>query len=290
MFDCQCSLTCLEISFLLIASRSLFLSDVVAVSNMKGLEMNQNRKLKFLQLLALVPALVVMYLVLHYQVQLDPLLRVVNNFGTFLHESGHSVFALLTGGSLHEILIKQDGGGHAMTSGGNMFFVLPAGYLATTLVTALMFWINNRTPWGEVVPLFMGVTFLFLTVFYGANVTGGNKTAVVGYLCGSFMLYLGLHPTIRIPKTTIRIPCPEWFWMFVVNLIALYYALGGILSLQYIAHNSVSGNGDDITRFADAYVSWAQPSQVAWFFCWLSVLVWVVVVADCIRALLKTKK
>jgi len=254
--------------------------------------MRKHRQLKYkvLQFIALIPTLAVMYAVLNYQAQLDPLLRVINNFGTFLHEAGHGLTAMITGGNLFEVLIKNEGGGHAMTSGGIMFFILPAGYLSTTLVTALMFWINNRSKWGEVIPLLMGLSFLFLTFFYGASVTGGIKTTIVGYACGIFLLYVGIHPTIRIPKTTWSIALPDWLWMFCVNVLSMYYALGGVLSLRYIALNSISGNGDDITRFADTYVSWAHPPHVAWFFCGLSILIWILVIFDCLRVFVKKEE
>lgn len=260
----------------------------LAVSlTMRGTEMSKYRrfKLKVLSIFTLLVALCGVYLVLTRQAELDSYLRVFNLFGTFIHEGiGHAFVTILTGGRVAEIVVNPDGSGHAMIVGGWLFLSLPAGYMSTTLFMALMFWVNNRTRFGEVIPFIMGILFILMTVLLANKVTDGITTGMVGIVCGILLIYMGYHPNHKIPFTNLRFELPDWMWMSVVNLIAMYYALGGIFSLQYIANHSVSGNSDDITRFADLYLPFMNPAHVAWGFWGLSVLVWVIVLADVIRS------
>ncbi len=232
-------------------------------------------KFKYLTLVALVPALILMFIVTQYASSVDPLLRVLNLMGTFIHEGGHTVATLLTGGQIFELVVKPDGSGYAMLAGGNAFWVLPAGYMTVTLLTALMFLVNNKTRWGEVIPLILGVMFLYLTFTYGAKLEGGITTSIVGYICGLFLLYIGIHPVVKIPFTTKKIGVPDWLWMTIVNWIALYYGLGGILSLEFLTRFADHGNSDDISRFTDTYFPSMHPTSVAWILMAISILVWI---------------
>ena len=55
-------------------------------------------------------------------------------FVVFMHEVSHGLAALATGGSIKEIQIVQQEGGHAVTLGGSRFWTLTAGYLGSLAV------------------------------------------------------------------------------------------------------------------------------------------------------------
>lgn len=55
-----------------------------------------------------------------------------------LHEGGHAVMALLTGGSIVEIVVNAEESGHTLTSGGIGFLILNAGYLGAMLAGLLL--------------------------------------------------------------------------------------------------------------------------------------------------------
>jgi len=57
---------------------------------------------------------------------------------TFLHEGGHALAAVLTGGLVDQMRIFADGSGVTYTRGGLRFFVSSAGYLGATLYGALL--------------------------------------------------------------------------------------------------------------------------------------------------------
>lgn len=209
-----------------------------------------------------------------YAAELDPLFRQINLFGTMIHESGHSLFALQTGGYLDEFVVRPDSSGYAAIGGGWFFLSLPAGYLSTTLLTALFFGLNNRTRWGDILPFLFGGIYIYLTLKYASGVT----TIVVGLLSGIFLCLVGIHPRWRVPFTRIVVDLPDFTWMFFVNVLSLYYALGGLLSLEYLSRNAAHGNIDDVSRFTDMFFPYMDPRSMALIWEFISIVVWLGIV------------
>lgn len=245
---------------------------------------------KTIRLVSLFLAGSILYVILQNPGPFDPFARIINFMGTFIHEGGHSMATIATGGSVSELVVLPDGSGYAMTGGGNLAVILLAGYMTETFLSAIMFLINNRSSFGEVIPFLLGILFLGLTFRYGAKLAGGILTLVIGYGYGVFLIILAFHRDIPIPKTNVKIPIPDWLWMTVVNLMALYYGLGGILSLKYIADNAAPGNPDDISQFTLHYIPWIHPSIVAWFFCIVSIAFWLFCIALSMQGFLVSKR
>lgn len=63
---------------------------------------------------------------------------------TFLHEFGHALGALLTGGRVVGLNINPDGSGYTTTMGGSQAIVLMGGYLGSALLGNLLFYIGAR--------------------------------------------------------------------------------------------------------------------------------------------------
>ena len=63
---------------------------------------------------------------------------------TFLHEFGHALGALLTGGTVEGMQINPDGSGYTITRGGNQGVVLMGGYLGSAVLGNLLFYIGAR--------------------------------------------------------------------------------------------------------------------------------------------------
>ena len=68
----------------------------------------------------------------------------VTLFVTFLHEFGHALGALLTGGSVEGIQINPDGSGYTITRGGSRGVTLIGGYLGSALLGNALFRIGVR--------------------------------------------------------------------------------------------------------------------------------------------------
>jgi hypothetical protein len=63
---------------------------------------------------------------------------------TFLHELGHALGALLTGGSVVGMQINPDGSGYTITRGGSQGVTLIGGYLGSAVLGNVLFRIGAR--------------------------------------------------------------------------------------------------------------------------------------------------
>lgn len=63
---------------------------------------------------------------------------------TFLHEFGHALGAVLTGGTVKSMQINADGSGYTVTQGGSTAVVLMGGYLGSALLGNLLFYIGAK--------------------------------------------------------------------------------------------------------------------------------------------------
>lgn len=201
----------------------------------------------------------------------------------------NTFFALLTKGVVTELVVNPDGSGYAMIGGGDPYWYLPAGYMTTTLLPAAMFWVNNRTRWGDLIPTIVGMLVFFLTLAFGAKLAGGATTIVVGLVSAAILIYFGIHPTLPLPGRR-KLELPDWVWMFVVNLLSLYYGLGGIQSLQYLSQHAAVGNSDDISRFTELYASYFPATTVATVFMLISIVVWILVIFHAFYGLLNDEE
>ncbi|MCU4162486.1 M50 family metallopeptidase [Carboxylicivirga caseinilyticus] len=87
-----------------------------------------NKKLLFI-LLSIILYWVLIRFVPYGSLMLYPITLLV----TIFHETGHALFALITGGSVHGIQINNDGSGYAMVAGGWAILVIPGGYIGSAL-------------------------------------------------------------------------------------------------------------------------------------------------------------
>lgn len=72
------------------------------------------------------------------------LLYPVTMLVTFLHEFGHALGAILTGGTVEGLQINPDGSGYTITRGGSPGVVLIGGYLGSAILGNVLFRIGAR--------------------------------------------------------------------------------------------------------------------------------------------------
>ncbi|MEI6408730.1 MAG: M50 family metallopeptidase [Bacteroidota bacterium] len=66
----------------------------------------------------------------------------VTLFVTFLHEFGHALAGILTGGTVEGMRINPDGSGLTRTTGGSQGIILMGGYLGSAILGNLLFYIG----------------------------------------------------------------------------------------------------------------------------------------------------
>jgi hypothetical protein len=72
------------------------------------------------------------------------LLYPVTLFVTFLHEFGHALGGILSGGTVEGMKINLDGSGYTITRGGNQGLILMGGYLGSAILGNILFYIGAR--------------------------------------------------------------------------------------------------------------------------------------------------
>src|SRR5262245_57018164 len=76
---------------------------------------------------------------------------------TTVHELGHGLAALLTGGDFIRYVVYSDGSGLAYTAGGWRFVVIPAGYLGAALFGAILITLGRNQQRSRIALAIIGV-------------------------------------------------------------------------------------------------------------------------------------
>lgn len=168
-----------------------------------------------LALLAFVVVLIV------WQVpDLSGLLYPFRFYVTSVHELGHGLTALATGGQFLAYEVHESGAGVATTSGGLRWLIIPAGYVGTALFGAILFWLTNRTRFTRFIAVMLGVFFGLVTALFARSTTAW----LAGGLTAAFLVLLGWKANQAI--TT-----------FVLNVLAILTGLNAFLDLWGLLHS-----------------------------------------------------
>ena len=119
---------------------------------------------------------------------------------TFIHETGHALVAILTGGVLHEFVVNADGSGFVRISGGNALLIAPAGYLGTAIFGAWLFMMNHRVRSPRILAFVLGlatIVFSLLLLYFDQLAPdaweGSNSqlAILIGTATGGILMLLG---------------------------------------------------------------------------------------------------
>lgn len=116
-------------------------------------------------------------------------------FVTLVHEGGHAVATLLTGGSVERIGLDPSGSGVTLSRGGMPFFIYMAGYLGTTLFGVFCLFLARQKQAGRRGLLLLGAMSLLVTGLWISPLSGGAFGFFMGLAIG-----LGLIAGARFLK------------------------------------------------------------------------------------------
>lgn len=145
-----------------------------------------------------------------------PVVYPLKIFVVFMHEVSHGLAALATGGSIKEIQIVPEEGGHAITLGGSRFWTLTAGYLGSLVWGGLILILAARTHLSKLISAIIGVGMIFISIFYLRNTFG----FLFGVGFGGVLIIIG-----RFLPESIN----EWL-LRVIGLTSCLYAILDIKS------------------------------------------------------------
>ncbi len=105
------------------------------------------------------------------------------------HEFGHAIMAVLTGGRVVSITLDPNEGGVTQMKGGRAALTLPAGYLGSSLIGALLTFCGFDIVASKVASIVLGVCFL-LTLWWGKRdwLTIVTVLLAVGLIVGCWFI------------------------------------------------------------------------------------------------------
>ncbi len=113
---------------------------------------------------------------------------------TIVHELGHGLAAVLTGGEFIRFVVYPNGAGLAFTQGGWRFLVIPAGYLGVALFGAGLILLGRSAKWGRLSLALIGGLMVYFSLRYGVptlfsgEMLAGGLTIMSGVLFGALIL------------------------------------------------------------------------------------------------------
>jgi len=199
-------------------------------------------------------AMVAVYIIWNIP-ELNVILYPLQLFTTYVHEAGHSLGALLTGGSVLGFLVSADGSGLATTAGGWRIIVIPAGYLGSALFGSLLFYVINRFPGvTNTLSIGLGVGIIgFSVLFARPDETGLPVALMLGTLFGLMMVFSGLR-------------LHNLLTMLILNIIAVSTALEAFIKLRFIVSVSNAARGEvlnDAAAFSREVTPLIPPGIIA---------------------------
>ncbi|MGR9105830.1 MAG: M50 family metallopeptidase, partial [Gammaproteobacteria bacterium] len=96
---------------------------------------------------------------------LDPLKLLV----VFFHEGSHALATVASGGSVDELVIVKNQGGHVLSRGGNRFVILSAGYLGSLCWGVLIYCFAANSRLDRIGMSVLGLLIIAITVRYGSG-------------------------------------------------------------------------------------------------------------------------
>lgn len=141
-------------------------------------------------------------------------------FVTYVHEAGHSLMAIITGGRVLEFTVSPNGSGLATTAGGSRALILPAGYIGAAFFGASLFYLVNRHPrFARGIGGMLGVFLIVFTLMFARPDAGNAPTAIiVGFFTGLALVGLVWKGSLRIN-------------LLVLSVLSIMTALNAVLDV-----------------------------------------------------------
>ncbi|MFI3191026.1 hypothetical protein BCS42_11015 [Crenothrix sp. D3] len=184
----------------------------------------------------------------------------------FFHESSHALAALLTGGSVKELIINKDQGGHVISQGGNQFIILSAGYIGSLLWGVVIYLTSVKTNYDKTIMAVLAVSIIIITVVFSRSLFSW----LFGLLTGGAMLLMAKYLAEKYNDFALRI----------IGLTSMMYAPLDIYS-------------DTISRSylpSDAYLlaEYTGGATILWGGIWI--IISVIVIFYCLKSTLNIAK
>jgi hypothetical protein len=143
-------------------------------------------------------------------------------FVTFIHETGHILAVVLTGGQPRGFAVFPDGSGVAYTIGGWRALIIPAGYVGTAVFGAVLFYLANTIARPRRLTTLLGYGLIvFSVVFILPDPLNGILALMIGSLFGILLINAARHLSDALN-------------LLILNVIALTTGFNAVLDALYL--------------------------------------------------------
>ena len=214
---------------------------------------------------------------------------------TFVHESGHGLTALLTGGRFEDFRVFENGAGLAYTAGGNVVLIKSMGYVGTALFGAALLYAANRVQQARAVAAVIGIFFIVCAVFYtgaGWQAFAGAAVAIISWLLATrgkaqtvlrilsvaaivvivvivrsnIALMVGLVAGVLV--LALAVFGSRRVTLFALNMLAFMIGFNALDDLQYLLNNQSAGIGS-VPNDALALANYTHTPEMVWILIWI---------------------
>ncbi len=192
--------------------------------------------------------MLVIYLVLYYfggsaRQLLYPIIWLV----AFLHEMGHALGALVTGGEVVALQINPDGSGLTTTRGGSVGIILVGGYVGSALLGNILLYIGlKKRAWSQTALLALAGMMIFSFLKWSSTTSSGLLLLAYAVV----LLFVAF-------KTAFD------------QDVVLFF---GMASVLYVIQDFQVGPSSDLRAY-EAHIG-LFPSQI-WMYIWLAIVVFI---------------
>jgi len=97
---------------------------------------------------------------------LSPILAPFKIFVVFIHETGHALATLLTGGRVLSMVVTPWQSGYVEPLGGNALIIASAGYVGSALFGGIMLSLSGRKQWTQRIFTMLAIVFGVVTLCF----------------------------------------------------------------------------------------------------------------------------
>ncbi len=180
-----------------------------------------------------------------------PVVYPIKIFVVVLHELGHAVAALVTGGQVVGIEIFPNEGGVTFTRGGWPFVILSAGYLGSLLAGGVLLYLSSYRRWGRVLMMILATLIMVSVLLFIRNFFG----VIYGLVVAAAMFF----SAVRLPNIV------NVYSLRFVAIASCLYALLDIRSDLF----TVAPAGSGIVNDAVALSRLTGIPSIIWAGLWL---------------------
>jgi len=151
-------------------------------------------------LMILAALMAVVYGLWDYQFQGIPVLYPLKLLVVFFHEGSHALMTVFTNGNVVEFVVNKQLGGHVLSSGGDRFWTLTAGYLGSLLWGVLIYSLAVHTKYDKVIMGMLGAIIIGISVYFSRD----TFTLGFGAATGVAMIVMGKFAPMQANDLALR--------------------------------------------------------------------------------------